>query len=383
MTNEIRSDSPAIESGSIPRPTTAGMIGPIHHHSQRHAVASLFWVFFSILFGLIAIVLAVVCFQQQHQRDLELQSLIMVPASSVSAIEQVLTENQAAIKHLQQQVVSVTRQETVQEADYQRWVTEQHDILRRQAVHLRILAAVLNVRTAQGILLMQGSQADASAQLTLAMQSLIPILAMDEHLQALVMLNAEVKHLPVLKTAAVMMGLQQLSIQLTTLQFKPAVEPVVAVHPVDQARGLAGLWQRSWQHLQSVVIIHRNDALSQALITQADRVDAIRHLQLLLTETQMSAVQHNQVQYQALMATVGDSVAQLTAMGPAQTAWLAQNSALAMMPVGYSDSELRPIMQGFQALQNALQAASVASDESTAKTAAVGSVSATTARRGA
>lgn len=380
MTTEIRSDSSAVDPMAIPRPTTAGMIGPIHQHSQRHPVTSLFWVFFSILFGLMAIVLAVVCFQQQHQRDVELQSLIMVPASSVSAIEQVLTQNQAAIKHLQQQVVSVSQQEAMQEHDYQQWVTEQHNILRRQAVHLRILAAILNLRTAQGILLMQGSRADASAQVTLALQSLVPILAMDAHLHDVVVLNEHVNSLPTIDTPEVMLGLQQLTIQLSTLQFKPAVAAVAEQPSVAQARGLTGLWQRSWQHLQGVIIIHRNDALSQALITQADRVDAIRHIQLLLTQAQMSAVQHNQVQYQALMAQVGDSVVQWTATNPAQAAWLQKSSALGMMPVGYSDSELMPIMKEFQALQNTLQAASVASD--TPAAVAAGAAPAKTVGRG-
>ena len=328
------------------------------NEKNRQSASSwlIFWIFLSFILGIVGLAAAIFNHYQDAQLSTQLETMVTVPQSSVVEIQQVLTDNQAQLVTQQSQIALLQKNLTSVQNTVNRytpinvqWLNQNSAALHQQINQLQTVLVVMHLQLVQQLLLTQQDKATVLTELSHAVNILELMGNNPQATQAVSKVAQQVAQLPTINANGVLNGLQQLDTQLTTLTFQSTQLPVA--QPDAQASWL----QRLINHIKSLVVIHDNNALSQQLLTQTDRLNAVRTLKLWLQAASSSAWQHNQMQYQWAMDQLITTTLQFTDMTPAQVAWLEKAHQISTQAVGYSTNSISPCVNALQTVINRLQ----------------------------
>ncbi len=335
------------------------MSTPHSTHPRRASALVIFWIFFSFILATGGIVAGVFNYYQDAQINEQLETMITVPQASVIEIQQMLTSDQGQlaaqqiqISDLQKTVTTLQHQIITYQPENLAWLKRQNRAMHHQVGQLQALSMVMHLQLAQQLLLTQQNKNTILTELTQVSDMLQLTGRNPATAKALLQLSQQVAQLPVIDTTAALNGLQPLNTQLSGLHFISAVPVADNPGTRDQNRTW---WQRQIDALKHLVVIHDNDTLSQHLLTQTDRINAIRTIQLWISAATTSAWQGNQEQYQLALQQAIHSVQQFTQGDAAQAQWLQAAQQLNNQAVGYSSSNIRACLPPLQALISALQ----------------------------
>ncbi len=165
-----------------------------------------------------------------------------------------------------------------------------------------------------------------------------------------VQLNGRVDALPTLGTQTALTTLEILKINVSTLNFVPAVSPnQTTASPVTSGQTF---WQKLWSQIRPLLVIRSNNAIGADLVTNAARFDAVRNINLLIQETdwQLTTAQDPS----ATLAQLKTVIMTYTIADSAQTAWLTQLATLSSPASFYTSAEITDLLTTISQLQSRL-----------------------------
>ena len=326
-------------------------------NKTRTSSGMVFFVFIFILLTLLA--LAVTAFNYKQINDLtDIQnSNINVPNSSVREIKQLLTNDQGALQSQQTQAAELSKQLALVQQQIGDLTPQNKIDLRAQnrklALHVKTMQHTLlqlYLQWAQTLLLTQQDPTLALQMLSQASDITQMTHEEAEHKNIMTAMQ-QVSKLPAIDTNATLLKLKGLNAALTSLRFTASTG--VDSNPVSCVR-VPSWWHRQLCKVQQLVTIHDDPTLSQGLLTNADRLNATRTIQMWLDSAADSAVRHDQGGYDLALQHVLADVSQWTEGDDNQKIFLRAVGRAVAQPVGYTPAQLKlsidPIQKALQSI---------------------------------
>lgn len=113
---------------------------------------------------------------------------------------------------------------------------------------------------------------------------------------------------------------------------------------------IGNLLQKAWQHFKNLIIIRNNNTIGTQLVSDANRFDAVRQINLLTQEAiwQILSAQDPSATLMQLKITISA----YTEANAAQSAWLAQLNTITTSNNFYTDTQIQPVLKTITLLQN-------------------------------
>ncbi len=165
-------------------------------------------------------------------------------------------------------------------------------------------------------------------------------------------LNASINSLPNINPNDAITTLNTLKASIATLSFVQSIPSAPSTNAAPETHGFNALMQSLWQKFKSLIIVRTDNTIGTQLVSDAARFDAVRTLNLLIQEAQWQIL--NLQDPSTTLTQLQIATSAYTQTNQAQAAWLAQLTQLQTGSNYYTATEITPVLEKINNLQQAL-----------------------------